>query len=252
MIDVIIPAIKSDLGMLGKCIEGLRRFVSDGVNNIYLVAPKDEEIKAFCNANRLVYVDEKEFMGFSKDDFSIGNDKRNGWLYQQLIKLNSDKLATTDNFLVFDADHVLIQPHTFFDGKNYHFYVSEEFHEPYFNAIGKLFGGKYHKLIDKSFISDKMMFNKEILANMKKEIEEINNEPWIDAIIKSYDQESFCGFSEFETYGTYFISNRPHPCIIHLDKRHMCMFKIIDKMSVDVMRDVYRRFMSITKYKEAK
>ena len=250
MIDVITPAIKQDLKMLDKSIDSVRKYVIDGINDIYVISPNDSEIKSFCDKKGVIMIDEIDVVGFAKNDFNIGNNSRNGWLYQQLIKLNGDKIAKTDNFLVIDSDHVLLKPHIFFDGK-YHFYTSNDYHEPYFRAIEKLFNGKYKKEINKCFIIDKMIFNKNMLSSMKNEIELINKDTWTNSIIKSYFKGSFSGFSEYETYGTYF-TNKNKMFELHDGLTYMSFNKSIEDMNISELSEKYNNYMSITEHKYAK
>ena len=145
MIDILIPAINSDIPMLEKAIVGARKNIEDGVNEIFVIAPENNDMKRVCSENNVTFVNEVDSIGFGKNDFDIGNNARNGWFYQQLLKLNGDKIANTDSFLVLDADHVLLKGHRFVLGEKFMFYTSKEFHQPYFEAINKLFGGKYGK-----------------------------------------------------------------------------------------------------------
>ena len=252
MIDVLILAIDKDIPMLIKAIDGARKNIVDGVNNIFVIAHETIVMKNICKYNGAIFVNEIDFIGFSKNDFNIGNGNRNGWFYQQLLKLNGDKISTTDNFLVLDADHILLKPHKFFDNGKFIFYSSKEFHRPYFDAIDKLFCGKYNKIYKESFISDKMVFNKNILSEMKEEIEEIHNKEWWKAIIDSYERTSSCGFSEFETYGTY-ISNKHRDMVTVIeDARLMCFEKRIENMTNDEISKEFNEYNSITEHKYAK
>ena len=252
MIDILILAINSDIPMLTKSIEGARRNISDGVNEVFVIAPKTDEMLSVCKNSNVNFINEVDSIGFSKNDFDIGNKVRNGWLYQQLLKLNGDKIASTQNFLVLDADHVLLKEHKFVNGNKFYFYSSNEYHEPYFKAISKLFASKYHKIYKESFISDKMVFNKGVLSEMKEEIEGIHSKEWWKAIIDSYERSSFCGFSEFETYGTY-ISNKHNDRVIMIDDgRLMCFEKRIEKMTNDEIEKEFGEHRSITEFKYAK
>ena len=47
-IDIVIPIIRKDLDILPLCLQGVRKHVNQNVKNIYIVAPDDADIKAFC------------------------------------------------------------------------------------------------------------------------------------------------------------------------------------------------------------
>jgi len=48
-----------------------------------------------------------------------------------------------------------------------------------------------------------MIFNKNILTELKQKIEKMHNCKWDEAIIKYNDYSSNSGFSEYELYGNY-------------------------------------------------
>lgn len=249
MIDILIPTIEDDLPMLRLTIESVKRNIQDDVNKIFIICPENENIKDFCKNNKCEYINEKEYIGFTKNVFNFG--WRNGWFYQQLLKLNGDTLVECDNFLVLDSDHVLLKPHLFVDGDKFNFYTSNEHHIPYFITMDKLFNGRIQKIIDKSFISDKMIFNREMLSKMKLDIEKNCNTNWITAIANNCFNSGECGFSEFETYGTYFFTlNRDNANLID-DERLMCFEKRIERMTLDELSKEFNNYKSITEFRYA-
>ena len=188
--------------MLALCLEGARRNVTDGIDNIFIVAPDDADIRDMCRRESVNYINERELMGFGKDDIHVPYN-RNGWLYQQLIKFKGYCLSPC--YLALDADHVLLRPHQFVSGDQRIFYMADEFHQPYFEVINKLFGGTVQKAVKKSFISDKMLFDAPLVAQMLHEIGWHNELNWWESIVKYY-ADSKSGFSEFETYGSWLMA----------------------------------------------
>ena len=254
MLDIVVPCLKQDHSILERSLCGIFENVEDGVGNVFILS---DSIDGFDNilstfGNKVSIIDEKEVIGYLKDDVVINNSSRKGWVYQQLLKLSSDKIVSTDNFLAIDADHVLIKPHRFVDGDKFNFYTSKEFHKPYFNCIDKLFGGKYQKEVNESFISDKMVFNKSILSSMKSEIEENHGCSWDKGIFKCYDNTSYCGFSEFETYGTYFKVNYNEKMNLIPDERFMYMYRNLETMDYNTIKDNFKQFKSVTLFRLAK
>lgn len=238
MLDVIIPSTASDLDNIPIIIECLMANLSDGLGKVFVVSNGVKEVGS------VEFINEAELVGFTKNSFNIGIGNRNGWVFQQLIKLSGDKVSTTDDFLVLDADHFLLKPHKFVDGGKYKFYTSSEYHHPYFSTMDRLFCGRYSKLLDKSFISDKMVLNKAVLREMKDEIESVNGIDWREAVLKSYPNGNFCGFSEFETYGTFILSNHRDKCMFEDDGREKTYRRPSDTMVG--MREAYPRAMSLT------
>lgn len=185
MIDVVIPCSQDDARLLPLCVQGVRENVADGVGDIYVVAPYTKDIEGVCNLFGLNYVDERELMGFGKEDLKLPSLARPAWIYQQLIKLNAYTLPVSEDFLVIDADHVLLQEHQFVyhhNIKRYCFYMSHEYNKVYFDFIDRLFGGTVVKGWKLSFISDKMIFNKTYIEQMLKEIERHCKCYWLSLI----------------------------------------------------------------------
>lgn len=211
-IDIVIPIIRKDLRILPLCLEGVRKCVAHPIKDIYIVAPKDDEIIQFCFSNNIKFVDEREVLGFGPQDIGLeilypdGSKKdRSGWLFQQLIKL-SGKIGTCRYYLCIDADHVLIRPHVFLTDKfETVFYMSYEMNQPYYDNISYLIPGL--KLSALSYVDHKMLFDKEIIAKLHSTINPDTDEAWVKTIIDSYNRTCETGFSEFELYGN-FVKNK--------------------------------------------
>lgn len=213
-IDVIIPVIRKDLSILPLCLKGIKNCVVHPIANIYIVAPADDQIVKFCYENSLIYVEETSVLGYDSHRLNIINPvtgtNRNGWLYQQLIKL-SGNIGTCKYFLCIDADHVLLTPHVFIEkDETPVFYTSSEFHQDYYQNIKKLMNGQVTTTALFSYIAHKMIFNKETLNNLRNDIARLNSSEWDMAILNSLDLNKDSGFSEFELYGNYYKTRKQH------------------------------------------
>ncbi len=206
-IDICIPAVKKDIESLGVVIKSARQYIHHPINKIHVICKLSDEISAICRENDAVMVDEVSVLGYDKSriNYSFKGEDRAGWLYQQLLKLNCDTVAETDNFLVLDADTVFVKPKIFrYKGKTI-FDMSEERHEPYHEVYKKLL--ERPTTSELSFISHHMLFNKTLLKELKAEIEAIHHKKWDEAILENTDYSSISGFSEYELYGN-FVSER--------------------------------------------
>ena len=123
-IDVVIPIVGKDLRILPLCLEGVYHCVAHPIQQIYIVAPAQDEIVCFCEEHGLQFVDEREVLGFGPKELNLqiqnsdgSQSNRSGWLFQQLIKL-SGRVGTCQHYLCIDADHVLIRPHVFLTQDN--------------------------------------------------------------------------------------------------------------------------------------
>lgn len=206
-VDVIIPAIEKNIKTLHLCLEGIRKCIKNPISNIYIVAPCTNVMVNFCERESVILIDEKTVLGYSAKDINFvtseGSD-RSGWIFQQLIKL-AGTIGEEEHYVVCDADHVLIRDHGFVTNeKKSVFYQSKEFHIEYYLNMRKLLKLNTFSLL--SYVAHKMVFNKEILGKMKKEIELKQEKPWDIAICKNLNTQDSSPFSEFELYGNYLSS----------------------------------------------
>ena len=204
-IDVVIPVVEKDLLILPLCLEAIKRFVTNKIQSIYIVSPDNEAIKKFCREYEIVFIDEDLVLGYGPREIHyILKDGRNrsGWIFQQLLKL-SGNIGTQPYFLVIDADHILIRPHTFLasNGRTV-FYRSREFHVPYYRSIENLLGKNDISVL--SYVAHKMLFSRERLSELKEKILEYTGREWDKAIRDILDVNEVSCFSEYEMYGNFF------------------------------------------------
>lgn len=243
-IDVVIPAIEKDLGILPLCVEGIRRCVANPVRCIYLVAPDTEAMRRAAVQLDLEFVDERRVLGYAPRELhyvTVAGNDRSGWLYQQLLKL-SGGVGTEPYFLVIDADHVLLQKHTFVDAAGHQvMYRSSEYHAPYYEAMARLLGIGWVEPL--SYVAHKMVFDRQLLDDMRSRIERIAApEAWDKAIIAASDMATDSPFSEYETYGHFVPDNKK----ISLPWRQKTLRKGSVLPTYDALLKRYGRWMSVT------
>ena len=112
--DIVIPLGPNEISRFGRQIENTKKNII-GYRNIYIVT---------CNTNikisDCIIINEEAFpfKKFIEHYFSYYNGKsnRNGWYFQQLIKLYAGKLIENilENYLVLDADVFFLKPNTFY------------------------------------------------------------------------------------------------------------------------------------------
>lgn len=180
----------------------------------------NENVKKFVderNNPKLKFVNESELLkGLSYDTIHqlisnrIGDHKRAGWYLQQFIKMSYSYICTDDYYMGWDSDTVPVRKIKMFDGTRPYFDMKTEYHKPYFETIYKLLGLK--RVVNKSYISEHMVFNRSLMQELIKEIEQnksIPGEKFYEKIINSIDIKYLkkSGYAEFETYGV-FVSNK--------------------------------------------
>ncbi len=212
-LDIFIPCAIKDFDTLQLCIDGLRKNLLHPINNIYIVSPYSKKLINLCQKNNILFLDENKILKFDKNRINYyynGKDK-NRWIYQQLLKFHFDTISTTDNFLVIDADTILINPQKYEDNNKYLLLLSDEYNLPYFNFFVNI--TKINFKSNFSSVSHSMLFNKYYLNDLKKHIENVNKNNWIDSIIDNIDRSVESGFSEFELYGLWVLYNYPNSII---------------------------------------
>lgn len=132
-----------------------------------------------------------------------------GWYYQQFLKMAYSFHSQNEYYLSWDGDTVPCKPFSMFDDitEKPYFDMKYEYHEEYFNTIATLFPGM-NKALKKSFISEHMLFNKNLMKEMIGAIlcnESIPGESFYEKILRAIRKDRLISnsFSEFETYGTY-------------------------------------------------
>lgn len=216
--ELVLLATPTDIK---KCIEHLEYYKESlKPDKISLIA--SHKVKEMIPNNQEVYfIDENDIipdmtLSAIKDIFlseKIDVDKA-GWYFQQFLKLSYCYKTEYDYYLVWDSDTIPIHEIRLFDEEKPVFGMKKEYHELYFETIQKLFG--FGKSIHASFISEHMMFEKELVKEMIQEIE--NNSQlegtcfWEKILFSACPRnklERNC-FSEFETYGTWIMNRYPN------------------------------------------
>ena len=141
------------------------------------------------------------------------SDYRPGWYFQQFLKFAfalSD-YCTTDYYLSWDADTIPIREINIFSPQDKpYFSMKHEHHQPYFDTIHNLLS--LEKQNSYSYIAEHMLFHKDYVKELVQEIEssvKVEGEDWIEKTINSISPSDHCGFSEFETYGTFVLNRHP-------------------------------------------
>jgi hypothetical protein len=213
--DIIIPLGPNELSRIDTQIKYTKQNVI-GYRNIYIIT---------CNKNiqinGCIMIDEnifpfKQFISQYFGEYN-GKNNRNGWYFQQLIKLYSWYYIPDilDNYLVIDADVFFLKPTQFIVNDKFIYSVGNEYHIPYFKHMN-LLHNSFKKEISKSGICHHMIFNKQYLKNLFEMVETFhnNNKPFWQIFILSVKEHfqhppnfSESGASEYELYINYMIRN---------------------------------------------
>lgn len=214
-IDVVIPVCQKDLRTLDYAIDGIKKH-GVGIRRVIVISDKRYTEKA-------EWFDEERYP-FSKKDIEKKinellpsghsyNGKRNGWIYQQLLKLYAPFVIPeiSENVLVLDSDTIFLKQISFFDQDGYALYnVGTENQKAYFEHAEKLITHKPIKKIFKEYsgICHHMLFQKKVLEDLFAEIRNTHNmEPW-QAFLACINPDwlSYSCMSEYEIYFNFIFS----------------------------------------------
>jgi len=214
-LDIIITVAPKDFNKVTECITSLKKYLLNKINNIYLISPLDNKIIDLAKKHNCIFVDENSLLNKEKLNIRYFYQKkdRSNWLYQQFLNYEAAiKLGNENYKLAFNADTVMTCYQKFLNGNKVVFNISDEYHKPYFNVARKILNLK--KITNFSFTSHHMIYDKEILLEMLKKIEQENDIEWFKAIIKKCDFDELSCHSEFETYGQFYYNFYRHKMIL--------------------------------------
>ena len=128
---------------------------------------------------------------------------RAGWYLQQFIKLEAASDGKPDDLnLIWDSDTLPLKPLSFITPtEEIIYYQSIEHHAAYFELIRKVLS--MEKIVQFSFIAQCFPTKAKWVAELFSAIEIKSGQHWIDEILSGIDFADGCGFSEYETLGTY-------------------------------------------------
>ena len=204
-IDIAIPCHKKDFDNLHLVIQGAIANIKNPIGKMVLITPEQlspelETMFPDCK----VLTDESVL---SEDIFKVINgsvpQKRRGWIVQQVIKfqiaIQSDEVAT----LILDSDTILLKPRIWLNREGIQILcVSDNYHLPYKVHQRKVFGGQNNIL---SFVAHHQLMKRDSLREIfGQKVEGLLQ--WINLA----DFSEFSAVSEYDTYGEWMFSNKPH------------------------------------------
>jgi hypothetical protein len=225
-INLVIFCKKTYKDFLPYCTYSIDKYVKDDIITKTIISEEN-----FSYQNYQVIADDY-FWNLIDKDFNFEeilniNIFSPGWLKQQIIKLNLDKIISGD-ILVVDCDLLFLNDIKFVENKKYNLHLAIEYCMYYFNTIDYLLSLSKQTKLYESFITDFGIFNSSILKEIRTEIEKKHSKTFLQ-IILDYSKEDFSipMLSEYELYGNYFLKN-------HKDKINKIISPIDYKVSIDL------------------
>lgn len=213
-IDAVIVFKPDHIHVTRMAIRNLNKFAD--IHSIYLISNSTGLSSLGDVANNIKLVHEDEVIPtMTLEDLKKmkieGFPKRAGWYYQQLLKWGAAYFENiTEQYLVWEADTILLKPMNFFDNQDRMIFITDsDYHAPYFQTYKHFFqeDANYEfSLIAQHIIIDKNILN-EMLMVIDNRFEGTENWAW--KIMKNLTTESNSKMADYETYG-YYVKNH-HP-----------------------------------------
>ncbi len=201
--DIVILVGPNDYQIFKKSIEYTKKNII-GYRNIYIVSPVDQKVDG------TIFVDEKMFcISMNTVRRFHGENSRNGWYFQQLMKLYAGKCIPNllTNYLVIDADTCFLKPTRFFDEDNKpYFTVGYEYNNEYFVHMNVLHPS-FKRRHTHSGISHHCMFNQIYIKEIMYLVHLHHNKPFYQVFLESVSKSYItgAGASEYEIYFHYLV-----------------------------------------------
>lgn len=208
-VKVLLPRMRAHLP--------IRKLIFIGNEDVgEMVASFENDEYSFVNENDIIKFSEVEALlkkRLKKEDVPRGIT---GWYYQQFLKMSYSTMCDDRYYLVWDGDTIPCKNFSMFSSETGRpvFDIKNEYTEEYFITMKKLLPMS-RKVIEKSFVSEHMLIDKELMHKLILSIEandEIEGSLYYEKIMNSIRQEKICdpSFSEFETYGTFVALTDPY------------------------------------------
>ena len=208
--DIVIPVGPFDKEQINKQIEHTKQNII-GYRKIFLIS-YDSSIKI----DGCITVPETIFP-FKKTTVNNyhGENPKNGWFLQQLLKLYSGKCIPDlmSRYLVLDSDTFFLKPTRFVSDDNKCLYnFGHEYWIPYFQHIQKLNINMKKVFTHKSGICHHMMFETDIVNEIINKVEDVHEDNFYNVFLKLVDKKFYnhSGASEYEIYFNYVFQNYPN------------------------------------------
>jgi len=203
--DIVIVAHEKDFNNIKFIIEYTS--INLEFDSIHLILSNREEYK---DAELVPTLTNKPiYFHLENDVLSIDKSRirhRPNWIYQMLLKMFQN-VTKNDNFLIIEADCIILNKLTFFNGDKTIFYLGRDYyHEQYYNFNKRLLG--IGREFNHSFISEFMMYDKKIIKDLLKKLKCNYIDDFLELVYLYVDDNSYP--SDYDLYGNFYYSNYPN------------------------------------------
>jgi hypothetical protein len=209
MFDIVTVCAGADLKNILLCIQGLKRNLI--FNKLYVITNQPDLVPI---DDQVVAIHEKELISSKTIDRLRNIDlpffpKRFGWYLQQFLKMefSRSKFCKKD-YLIWDADTILLQPISFKKGNRVIFSKgSEKLNYHYIHNFKRLL--KLEPIFNNSMISQHLFVDKNVMVELMETTENNFNIDFVSAVMNNLEGDTPSLFSEYETYCNFYANKYP-------------------------------------------
>ncbi|MFF7943948.1 DUF6492 family protein [Nocardia gamkensis] len=218
-IDVMIPVATKDLLSLDACISGLRAHCRNPIRSVNIVG--SARLFAQVRTEHVVQWIDEEAVSPTPAEIgatlrrSGGHHRNSSWYFQQLLKLHCFRIlpSTGRHLLVLDADYAIVDDVVFVenDGKSclafgypLQWRLDTRRHaipdrHSAITASTRLLA-EWRPVDPYSGMQHHMVFDKQILADLMRRVEDQHERPFWEAFLATIEHEKWTGASEYVLY----------------------------------------------------
>lgn len=200
---------EKDLALAPRCIAHLQRYLLHPIDSIVVAGQKSRRLADFCREHGYVYIDENDVLPehIKSLEYRADGRNRNGWIRQQTLKLGAFDFLPGDLVFACDSDTVFLRPFSMLDGDRQVLFEADEYIDSYHDMSERLLGP--HPRHRWSFVAHCMLFQRDVMTALLRDIEQRHTSTWTQAIVTCLDRSIGPGLSEFELYGNYLVDRFP-------------------------------------------
>jgi len=195
--DIVIVAHEKDFNNIKHIVEHSEKNLT--FDSFHLILSERKEFEDFEKlktlTSRPIYIHkETDVLVVDKDRINY----RPNWIYQMLLKMFQN-VTLNDNFLVIEADCIILNKLNFFNEDRTIIYLArDQNHEQYFN-FNRLFG--FEREYNHSFISEFIMYDKKIINDMLSKFNCNSVNDFLEIVYNNTN--SNCYLADYEFYGNF-------------------------------------------------
>lgn len=197
--DIVVVAHEKDFNNIKFIVEYAAKNLN--FNSIHLIVNEPKSFKDMPLLSTLttkpVYIHHEEnVLKINKSKVAY----RPNWIYQMLLKMFQN-VTESNNFLIIEADCIILKPIPFFIDNKTIFYtpVRDQNHPPYFEFNRQILN--IDREYNHTFISEFIMYDKKIVKEMLKCAHCNCVEDFVELIYKNVSEN--CYPADYELYGNF-------------------------------------------------